>query len=78
MLWRIFIRLDDAFDLILHEGKVRALGTADEIRNSSDPAVSQFIHGRIEGPLAREPLPEPQPETETDEGSEPQQKESNP
>ncbi|HIA26654.1 MAG TPA: ATP-binding cassette domain-containing protein [Planctomycetes bacterium] len=61
---------------LLHEGKVRALGTADEVRNSSDPAVSQFIHGRIEGPLAREPLPEPQPETETDEGSDPQQKEN--
>lgn len=61
---------------LIHEGKVRALGTADEIRTSSDPAVRQFIHGQIEGPLAREPLPEPQPETETDEGSEPQQKES--
>ncbi|RTZ89886.1 MAG: ABC transporter ATP-binding protein [Planctomycetota bacterium] len=39
---------------LLHGGKVHALGTAEEFRGSSDPAVQQFIHGNVEGPLARE------------------------
>jgi ABC-type transporter Mla maintaining outer membrane lipid asymmetry ATPase subunit MlaF len=30
------------------------LGTSDEIRQSTDPAVQQFIHGIVDGPLARE------------------------
>jgi len=39
---------------LLHQGTVRALGTSDEIRQSTDPAVQQFIHGMVDGPLARE------------------------
>jgi len=39
---------------LLHQGTVRALGTSDEIRQSTDPAVQQFIHGIVDGPLARE------------------------
>ena len=33
---------------LLHEGRVRAEGTADEIRESTDPVVRQFIEGRPE------------------------------
>ena len=36
---------------MLHEGKIIALGTPDEIRNSPSPYVQQFIHGRAEGPI---------------------------
>jgi len=36
---------------MLHEGKIIALGTPDEIRNSPNPYVQQFIHGRAEGPI---------------------------
>ncbi len=38
---------------LLHDGRLHAVGTAEEIRNSEDPAVYQFIHGEIEGPLSR-------------------------
>jgi phospholipid/cholesterol/gamma-HCH transport system ATP-binding protein len=31
---------------MLYEGKVRQVGTVDEIRNSNDPVVRQFIEGR--------------------------------
>ncbi len=37
---------------MLHEGRLRAVGTADEMRNSTDPVVAGFIAGRpdlIEG-----------------------------
>src|SRR4029450_4907544 len=30
---------------MLYEGRVRAVGTVDEIRNSTDPIVRQFIDG---------------------------------
>jgi len=36
---------------MLHEGKVVALGTRDEIRDSTDPLVRQFINGLADGPI---------------------------
>ncbi len=33
---------------MLYEGKVRQVGTVDEIRNSADPIVRQFVEGRPE------------------------------
>jgi phospholipid/cholesterol/gamma-HCH transport system ATP-binding protein len=36
---------------MLHDRRIIALGTPDEIRNSPDPRVQQFIHGRAEGPI---------------------------
>lgn len=40
-------RVGDRFAL-LHEGRIRASGTAAEIRASQDPVVRQFIEGRPE------------------------------
>jgi phospholipid/cholesterol/gamma-HCH transport system ATP-binding protein len=31
---------------MLHEGRIRQVGTAEEIRASTDPVVRQFIEGR--------------------------------
>lgn len=36
---------------MLYKGRVRILGTPDELRASSDPIVRQFVEGRSEGPL---------------------------
>lgn len=36
---------------MLYKGKVKALGTPDEIRENPDPVIQQFINGRPEGPL---------------------------
>jgi phospholipid/cholesterol/gamma-HCH transport system ATP-binding protein len=36
---------------LLHQGKVRFVGTPDEIRASADPVVRQFINGEAEEPL---------------------------
>ncbi len=36
---------------MLHEGKVRMVGTPDEIRSSTDEVVMQFIHGSAQGPI---------------------------
>lgn len=36
---------------MLYKGKVRILGTPDEVRNTSDPVVQQFIRGQAEGPM---------------------------
>jgi len=36
---------------MLHEGKVRAVGTPADIQSSPDEAVQQFIHGRAAGPI---------------------------
>lgn len=36
---------------MLYKGKVRALGTPDELRATSDPVVEQFLSGRRDGPL---------------------------
>jgi phospholipid/cholesterol/gamma-HCH transport system ATP-binding protein len=33
---------------MLYEGKVRQVGTVDEIRNTRDPVVRQFVEGRAE------------------------------
>lgn len=48
--------MDSAFRIadrmcMLHDGKVVALGTPDEIRASAEPLVQQFIHGRPDGPI---------------------------
>lgn len=36
---------------MLYEGKVIEIGTPEEIENSKNPIVQQFIHGRAEGPI---------------------------
>lgn len=36
---------------MLYEGRIIALGTPDEIKNSSDPVVRQFITGEAVGPI---------------------------
>ena len=36
---------------MLYEGKIIALGTPDEIKNSEDPYVQQFITGNAQGPI---------------------------
>jgi phospholipid/cholesterol/gamma-HCH transport system ATP-binding protein len=36
---------------ILWEGEVRQFGTREELYNSSDPFVHQFMHGTADGPL---------------------------
>lgn len=37
--------------LMLYEGKAQIYGTPDEVRNSADPIVQQFIRGEVEGPI---------------------------
>jgi phospholipid/cholesterol/gamma-HCH transport system ATP-binding protein len=36
---------------MLYGGKIIAIGTPEEIRNSPDPVVQQFLLGRAEGPI---------------------------
>lgn len=36
---------------MLHAGKVLEVGTPQQIRDSKNPIIQQFIHGRIEGPI---------------------------
>lgn len=36
----------------LHEGVVVAQGSVEELRNSSNPYVHQFIHGEADGPIS--------------------------
>ncbi len=36
---------------MLYNGKIVQIGTPEDIRNSPDPVVQQFIHGRAEGPI---------------------------
>ena len=36
---------------MIHEGKLMALGTPDEIKSTADPIVRQFIEGRSTGPI---------------------------
>jgi phospholipid/cholesterol/gamma-HCH transport system ATP-binding protein len=36
---------------MLHEGRIIAEGTPDELRQSSDPVVGQFLRGETEGPI---------------------------
>jgi phospholipid/cholesterol/gamma-HCH transport system ATP-binding protein len=37
--------------IMLGHGSIVAEGTPDEIQNSSNPEVQQFIHGRADGPI---------------------------
>ncbi|RJQ45982.1 MAG: ABC transporter ATP-binding protein [Nitrospiraceae bacterium] len=39
---------------MLYNGEIVAKGTPEEIRNTSDPVVRQFIEGRAEGPIVLE------------------------
>ena len=45
-IWRTADRV-----AMIHEGRIVACGTPDEIREDPDPAVRQFIEGRADGPL---------------------------
>ena len=36
---------------MLYEGKIIEIGTPEEIKDSKNPVVQQFIHGRAEGPI---------------------------
>jgi phospholipid/cholesterol/gamma-HCH transport system ATP-binding protein len=36
---------------LLHEGKIRFVGTPDEVRETTDPLMRQFIHGDATGPM---------------------------
>lgn len=36
---------------MLHKGQVLEVGTPDQIKNSTNPIIQQFINGRIEGPI---------------------------
>jgi len=36
----------------LYQGKIIALGTPDEIRNTDDPVVKQFVTGSSVGPIS--------------------------
>lgn len=38
---------------LLHEGRVHALESVADFRDSNDPAVQQFLEGHISGPLSR-------------------------
>jgi phospholipid/cholesterol/gamma-HCH transport system ATP-binding protein len=40
--------------VMLHQGNVLQIGTPEEIRNSSNPLVRQFITGNTEGPISFE------------------------
>ncbi len=40
--------------VMLHQGNVLQIGTPEEIKNSSNPMVRQFITGDIEGPISFE------------------------
>jgi phospholipid/cholesterol/gamma-HCH transport system ATP-binding protein len=33
---------------MLHEGRIHAVGTPEEIQSSNDPVVRRFIHGEVE------------------------------
>ncbi len=37
---------------MLYEGKILAQGTPEEIAESKDPVIHQFIHGELEGPIS--------------------------
>lgn len=37
--------------IILANGKIAAQGTPEQVRQSSDPLVSQYVHGRPDGPV---------------------------
>lgn len=37
---------------MLYDGRIIEIGTPEEIKNSANPVVQQFIHGRATGPIA--------------------------
>jgi phospholipid/cholesterol/gamma-HCH transport system ATP-binding protein len=39
---------------MLYNGVIISVGTPDEIKNTSDPVVRQFIEGKAEGPITLE------------------------
>jgi len=39
---------------MLYKGKIIEVGTPEEIRNTHNPVVAQFIEGRAEGPITAE------------------------
>jgi len=39
---------------MLYDGRIIAVGTPDEIKNTKDPVVRQFIYGEAEGPITKE------------------------
>jgi phospholipid/cholesterol/gamma-HCH transport system ATP-binding protein len=48
--------IPDIFDIaqnvaMLYKGKILQFGTADDIKNSTHPVVSQFISGSLDGPI---------------------------
>lgn len=36
---------------MLYEGRIEEVGTPEQIQNSDNPVIQQFIHGRAEGPI---------------------------
>jgi phospholipid/cholesterol/gamma-HCH transport system ATP-binding protein len=36
---------------MLYEGRIVAVGTPEEIRETSNPVVQQFVNGRASGPI---------------------------
>jgi phospholipid/cholesterol/gamma-HCH transport system ATP-binding protein len=36
---------------MLYEGQIIEMGSPEEIKNSNNQVVQQFIHGRAEGPI---------------------------
>lgn len=38
---------------MLYRGKIEEIGTPEEIQDSPNPVIQQFIHGRAEGPITR-------------------------
>ena len=49
--WLFFIRIFTEFTGHQYEGKIIQIGTAEEIRQSSNPVVHQFITGSASGPI---------------------------
>ena len=48
--------IPEIFDVAQHvamlfRGKILQFGTSDDIKNSTDPAISQFISGSLDGPI---------------------------
>ncbi|MGB9767124.1 MAG: ABC transporter ATP-binding protein [Sulfurihydrogenibium sp.] len=55
--------LESAFNIadriaMIHKGVIYAIGTPEEIKNSPDPVVQQFINRRPEGPITDELMKE--------------------
>ena len=40
---------------MLYNGRIIQVGSPDEIRETENPVVQQFIHGRAEGPIKMGP-----------------------